>query len=126
MALPPMPLRSASNLTFFGALGYPIGALAVSTMSPMAVLVVRFGLAGTILSAWALIARVKWPTGRRLAHVLVTGLLTQALQFICLYLALMHGWLNARVSRQQRQDDPAGDGRREHRIDPVHDAPVTG
>jgi len=39
MALPPMPLRTASNLTFFYALGYPIGALAVSAMSPMAVLV---------------------------------------------------------------------------------------
>ena len=35
-------------------------------------------------------------------------------------------WLNASGSRQQRQDDPAGDGRRQHRVDPVHDAPVTG
>jgi drug/metabolite transporter (DMT)-like permease len=91
MALPPMPLRAASNLTFFYALGYPIGALAVSAMSPMAVLVLRFGLAGAILSGWALIARVSWPTGWTLAHVLVAGLLTNALQFICLYLALMHG-----------------------------------
>ena len=40
----PMPLRTASTLTFFYALGYPIGALAVSAMSPMAVLVFRFGL----------------------------------------------------------------------------------
>jgi hypothetical protein len=58
VAMPPMPLRSASNLTFFYALGYPIGALAVSAMSPMAVLVFRFGVAGAILSTWALIARV--------------------------------------------------------------------
>jgi drug/metabolite transporter (DMT)-like permease len=86
-----MPLRTASNLTFFYALGYPIGALAVSAMSPMAVLVFRFGLAGMILSGWALICRVTWPTGRTLAHVLVAGLLTNALQFICLYLALLHG-----------------------------------
>jgi drug/metabolite transporter (DMT)-like permease len=91
MALPPMPIRTASNLTFFYALGYPIGALAVSAMSPMAVLVFRFGLAGAILSAWALIARVTWPTGRTLVHVLISGLLAQALQFVCLYLALMHG-----------------------------------
>jgi drug/metabolite transporter (DMT)-like permease len=91
MALPTMPLRTASSLTFFYALGYPIGALAVSAMSPMAVLVFRFGVAGAILSGWALIARVTWPTGRTLAHVLITGLLAQALQFICLYLALMHG-----------------------------------
>jgi drug/metabolite transporter (DMT)-like permease len=86
-----MPLRTASNLTFFYALGYPIGALAVSAMSPMAVLVFRFGLAGMILSGWALISRVTWPTGRTLAHVLIAGLLTNALQFICLYLALLHG-----------------------------------
>ena len=91
MALPTMPVRTASTLTFFYALGYPIGALAVSAMSPMAVLVFRFGLAGAILSGWALLARVTWPTGRTLAHVLVSGLLTQALQFICLYLALLHG-----------------------------------
>jgi len=91
MPLPPMPLRTASNLTFFYALGYPIGALAVSAMSPMAVLAFRFGLAGMILSGWALISRVTWPTGRTLAHVLVAGLLTNALQFICLYLALLHG-----------------------------------
>ncbi len=91
MALPSMPLRTASNLTFFYALGYPIGALAVSAMSPMAVLVFRFGLAGAILSGWALLARVTWPTGRTLVHVLIAGLLTQALQFIPLYLALMHG-----------------------------------
>lgn len=91
MALPQMSLRTASNLTFFYALGYPIGALAVSAMSPMAVLVFRFGLAGAILSTWALVSRVTWPTGRTFAHVLVAGLLTQALQFVCLYLALLHG-----------------------------------
>jgi hypothetical protein len=38
MALPPMPLCTVSNLTFFYALGYPGGALDVSAMSPMAVL----------------------------------------------------------------------------------------
>jgi drug/metabolite transporter (DMT)-like permease len=91
MANRTMPLGAASALTFFYALGYPIGALAVSAMSPMAVLVFRFGLAGGILAGWAAAARVSWPTGRALVHVLVTGLLTQALQFSCLYLALMHG-----------------------------------
>jgi drug/metabolite transporter (DMT)-like permease len=91
VTLPTMPFRTATTLTFFYALGYPIGALAVSAMSPMGVLVLRFGLAGAILSGWALLAKVKWPTGRTLAHVLVSGLLGQALQFICLYTALLHG-----------------------------------
>lgn len=85
-----MPLRPALILTFLYALGYPIGALAVSSMPPMGVLVFRFGLAAVLLSGWALVCRVKWPTGRVLAHVAVSGLLTQGLQFSCLYLALLH------------------------------------
>jgi drug/metabolite transporter (DMT)-like permease len=91
MALPNMPLRTASTLTFFYALGYPVGALAVSVMSPMAVLVFRFGLAAAILGGWGLLAGVAWPSGRTLAHVLVSGLLAQGLVFTCLYLALLHG-----------------------------------
>ncbi len=86
-----MPLRTAVVLTFLYALGYPIGALAVSVMSPMAVLVFRFGLAAAILATWALLAEVNWPTGRTLLHVLVSGLLAQGLLFTCLYVALMHG-----------------------------------
>jgi drug/metabolite transporter (DMT)-like permease len=91
MAPRTMPFGAATALTFFYALGYPIGALAVSAMTPMAVLVFRFGLAAAILSVWAAAARVTWPTGRTLVHVLITGLLAQALQFICLYVALQHG-----------------------------------
>ena len=91
VTLPTMPFRTAFVLTFLYALGYPIGALAVSAMSPMAVLVFRFGLAAAILAGWALMARVTWPTGRVLAHVLISGLLAQGLLFTCLYLALLHG-----------------------------------
>ncbi|MGO4442875.1 DMT family transporter [Mycobacterium sp. 2YAF39] len=86
-----MPLGAASALTFFYALGYPVGALAVSVMSPMAVLVFRFGLAAVILAVWAKLTRVTWPTGRTLVHVLISGLLAQGLLFTCLYVALMHG-----------------------------------
>ncbi len=91
VALPTMPFRTASVLTFLYALGYPIGALAVSALSPMAVLVFRFGLAAAILCGWALVAKVTWPTGRTLVHVLISGLLAQGLLFTCLYLALLHG-----------------------------------
>jgi len=35
-------------------------------------------------------------------------------------------WLNAKGSRQQREDDPPGDRRGEHRVDPVHHSPVAG
>ena len=34
--------------------------------------------------------------------------------------------LNARGSRQQREHDPARDGRGQHRVDAVHHSPVTG
>jgi drug/metabolite transporter (DMT)-like permease len=86
-----MPLRTASTVTFFYALGYPIGNMAVNAMSPMAVLVFRFGLAALILGTWAKVARVTWPTGRKLGHVAVTGLLMQAVQFCALYVAIQHG-----------------------------------
>jgi drug/metabolite transporter (DMT)-like permease len=86
-----MPLRPASILIFLYALGYPVGALAVSSMPPMGVLVFRFLLAAVILSGWVLVRRVKWPTGWVLGHVALSGLLTQGLQFSCLYLALLHG-----------------------------------
>src|SRR3954453_7436538 len=86
-----MNLRSASALTFVYALGYPIGALAVSALSPMAVLLFRFGLAAVILGGWAVVARVTWPTGVALVHVLVSGLLAQGMLFVGLYLALQHG-----------------------------------
>lgn len=91
MANRTMPLGAASALTFFYALGYPVGALAVSVMSPMEVLVFRFTLAAAIIGGWAWASGVTWPTGRTMAHVLISGLLAQGVLFTCLYLALMHG-----------------------------------
>jgi drug/metabolite transporter (DMT)-like permease len=86
-----MPAQTATAVTFFYALGYPIGNLAVGAMTPMAVLVFRFSLAGVLLGTWAAVTRVKWPRGRKLGHVAVTGLLMQAVQFCCLYLAVQRG-----------------------------------
>lgn len=59
-----MPMTTAASVTFFYALGYPIGNLAVNAMSPMAVVALRFVLAGLILGAWAKVSRVRWPKGR--------------------------------------------------------------
>jgi drug/metabolite transporter (DMT)-like permease len=91
MELHRMPLRTASTVTFFYALGYPIGILAVVGITPMAALVVRFSLAATILGVWTQLSRARWPRGRQLGHVLVTGLLMQAVQFCCLYEAVQRG-----------------------------------
>jgi drug/metabolite transporter (DMT)-like permease len=91
MDLPRMPLRTATAVTLSYAVGYPIGALAVAAMTPMAVLVLRFSLAAVILAALALAARTAWPRGAQFGHVVVTGLLIQAVQFCCLYEALLLG-----------------------------------
>jgi drug/metabolite transporter (DMT)-like permease len=91
MDLPRMPLSTASSVTLFYAIGYPIGALAVTSMTPMAVLVLRFGFAAIILASWALLARSVWPRGAQFGHVMVAGLLIQAVQFCCLYEALLLG-----------------------------------
>lgn len=86
-----MPMTTAATVTFFYALGYPIGNLAVNAMSPMAVVAIRFVLAGLVLGTWATVARVSWPRGRALGHVAVTGLLMQATQFCAMYVAIEHG-----------------------------------
>jgi drug/metabolite transporter (DMT)-like permease len=91
MDLPRMPLTTATAVTLSYAVGYPIGALAVAAMTPMAVLVLRFSLAAIILAALALVARTAWPRGAQFGHVIVTGLLIQAVQFCCLYEALLLG-----------------------------------
>ncbi len=91
MSLPRMPATTAAAVTFFYALGYPIGTLAVTAMTPMAALVLRFGLAAVILAVWSMVARAGWPRGAQLGHVLVTGLLIQGVQFCCLYEAVQLG-----------------------------------
>ena len=91
MDLPRMPLSTASAVTLTYAIGFPIGAFAVASMSPMAVLVLRFGFAAIILAVLALLARSAWPRGAQWGHVIVTGLFIQAVQFCCLYEALLLG-----------------------------------
>lgn len=86
-----MPLTTATSVTFTFAMGYPLGVLAVSSMTPMAVLVFRFAFAAVIIAAWAKLSRVPWPTGRKLGHVAVVGVLMQAGQFLPLYVAMQMG-----------------------------------
>ncbi|WP_099023510.1 DMT family transporter [Mycolicibacterium palauense] len=86
-----MTAQTASAVTFFYALGYPVGAAAVAAISPMAVLVFRFSLAAAVLGVWTRLAGAPWPRGRQLGHVAVTGLLMQAVQFCFLYLAIQRG-----------------------------------
>ncbi|BFO14046.1 hypothetical protein SHKM778_04340 [Streptomyces sp. KM77-8] len=41
----------------------------------------RFAVAGVLLTVLALVSKSSWPKGKLLLHVVVTGLLMQAVQF---------------------------------------------
>ncbi|GGT88730.1 DMT family transporter [Actinomadura citrea] len=64
------------------------GVPGVKAAPPLLLMFARFAVAGVLLAAYALVTRARWPRGRALAHVAVTGLLIQAVQFGCFYTAL--------------------------------------
>ncbi|MET8427298.1 DMT family transporter [Nocardia sp. NPDC004860] len=72
------------------------GIIGVGAAPPMLVLFARFGIAGLLLVAYALLARAVWPRGKVLAHTLVAGLLMQMVQFGAFYTA-MHEHVTAAV-----------------------------
>lgn len=86
-----LPLRLSLVVVFLYALGYPIGALAVEAMSPGLVLIFRFTISAPILLLLATRRGVPWPRGAQLGHVVVVGVLIQAVQFIGCYEALSLG-----------------------------------
>ncbi|GAA1462902.1 DMT family transporter [Williamsia maris] len=71
--------------------GYPLGALGITAMSPMLLLTFRFVLSALLMGGAAAVAHARFPRGRQLAHVAVAGLLTQGVQFGCLYIGLELG-----------------------------------
>lgn len=72
--------------------GYVVGKLAVPYAAPFTLLSLRFGLAALVLLLVALAARAPWPANRRqFGHLVMVGLLIQALQFAGLYTALKLG-----------------------------------
>lgn len=85
LALPPLFIAMWSS-------GYVVGKLAVPYAGPFTLLAMRFGLASLVLLIVALAARAPWPASRRqFGHLVVVGLLIQALQFSGLYTALKLG-----------------------------------
>lgn len=72
--------------------GYVVGKLALPYAAPFTLLFLRFALAAVVLLAIALITRAPWPTGwKPVAHLVIVGLLMQALQFSSLYTGLKLG-----------------------------------
>ena len=71
--------------------GYPAARIALNHFAPFTLLAARFGGAGLIYAALALVSRAAWPRGRAAVHSAVVGSLTLALQFGALYLAVVLG-----------------------------------
>lgn len=72
--------------------GYVVGKLAVPYAAPFTLLTLRFGLGALLLLIVSLAWRAPWPDSwKALGHLVVVGLLIQALQFSGLYTALKLG-----------------------------------
>jgi drug/metabolite transporter (DMT)-like permease len=72
--------------------GYVVGKLAVPYAAPFTLLTLRFGVGALLLLLVALATRAPWPRDwRALGHLVVVGLLIQALQFSGLYTSLKLG-----------------------------------
>ncbi|MFJ3956689.1 DMT family transporter [Arthrobacter sp. NPDC090010] len=78
-----MRLRAhhAIPITLLYGLGYPLGALALGELAAPWVLTIRFVAAAALLALVAVLTGRRWPRGRQWGHVIVVGILTQAVQF---------------------------------------------
>ena len=71
--------------------GYPAARIALDHSGPFTLLVLRFGAAGLIFAALAVLGRVAWPRGRAALHSVLVGTLQLGLQFGALYWAASRG-----------------------------------
>ena len=72
--------------------GYVVGKIGLPYAGPFTLLFLRFGVAALILLIAALLTKAPWPRERKqYAHLIVVGLLIQALQFSGLYSGLKLG-----------------------------------
>lgn len=72
--------------------GYVAGKIGLPHSGPFTLLFIRFASAALVLLLVALLMRAPWPgSARAWGHLLVVGLLIQALHFSCLYLGLSLG-----------------------------------
>jgi drug/metabolite transporter (DMT)-like permease len=65
--------------------------IGVGAAPPLLLTCARFTAAGALLAGLALLTKARWPRGRQLGHVAVSGLLMQAVQFGATYLAVGSG-----------------------------------
>lgn len=82
---------SACTMVTLYAVNYALTSLALRTMSPFLLLLLRFGLSVLVLLVACALLRTPVPRGRLLAAAAGAGLLSQAGQFVGTYWALGHG-----------------------------------
>jgi drug/metabolite transporter (DMT)-like permease len=70
---------------------FVVAVIGVGVAPPLLLTFARFAVAGVLLTALALLTHARWPRGRQLGHVVVSGLLLQALQFGAIYVAIGQG-----------------------------------
>ncbi|MFN3357156.1 MAG: DMT family transporter [Pseudomonas sp.] len=69
--------------------GYVVGKVALPFVGPYTLIFIRFASAALVLLAVALLTKAPWPKTRaEFGHIVVVGLLIQALQFAGLYMGL--------------------------------------
>jgi drug/metabolite transporter (DMT)-like permease len=72
--------------------GYPIGKIALSYTGPYTLLLLRFASAALIMLFVSLFTKATWPQGwQQWLHLIVVGLLTQGIDFACLYTGMNLG-----------------------------------
>ena len=67
------------------------GSVGLRSAPPLLLTLLRFAAAGVLLALAAGLTRAPWPRGRQLGHVIVAGLLLQAVQFGGFYWAMALG-----------------------------------
>ena len=93
LAAPYSPALPAMLLPFLFIVmwssGYVVGKMALPFVGPYTLIFIRFASAALILLAVALVTKAPWPKTRaQYGHLIVVGLLIQALQFGGLYMGL--------------------------------------
>jgi drug/metabolite transporter (DMT)-like permease len=72
--------------------GYVVGVIGVRAAGPFTLTFYRFALAALVLAVVAVVTSAPWPRNRRaLLHMVVAGLLIQAIQFTGVYSGLKQG-----------------------------------
>jgi drug/metabolite transporter (DMT)-like permease len=82
---------AAPSFVLLWSSAFIAGSFGLRSAPPLLLTLIRFAAAGAILAVVALVTRAPWPRGRQLGHVVVAGLLLQAVQFGGFYWAMSLG-----------------------------------